>query len=456
MTTQRKITIAVALGAAPLLLLALEIGPDAGYVEVPGELGTCAAVGCHVGTANNPAFNGGIGVNATTYTPGVKQRLTVTVSDAAATQRAWGFQMTARNASSNATMAGTFASTDNNTTLMCASSNLRSQQEVPFSSSRPQTCPSSMVLQYIEHSLPGYNANRGKTGSATFEFDWTPPATDVGNITLFLSGNAANGDLTVNGDHIFTRRVTLTPAAAGPSPAIAANGVVNGASFQPGISPNSWFTILGTNLSSTTGTWDSAIVNGNLPTTLNGVSVSVAGKPAYVYFVSPTQVNAVAPDVGTGTVAVTVTNAGATSAAQTANSSTVHPAFFLYSGTNFAITTRHPDAALVGPASVPGTVAAKPGDVVILWGTGFGPTTPAAPFGVQIPGTATFSTANPVTVSVGSLPATVLGAAMAPTFAGLFQVAITIPDGAPTGDLPVVATVSGAQSPATSVIRIQR
>src|SRR5262245_44566766 len=340
MNRQRKLTIATAAGAlagVPLLLFALEIGPDAGYTGVPSELGTCASAGCHTGTANS--FTGSVTANTTTYTPGVKQHITVTVTDPAASQRAWGFQATARLASNSATMAGTFASTNNTTTLMCASANLRSQQEVPFSASRPQTCPASMTLQYIEHSLEGYTANRGKTGSVTFEFDWTPPDTASGNIDLYLAGNAANNDLTINGDHIFTGKITLTPGAAGTPPTISSNGVVNGASFTPGIVPNSWFTIQGSNLSSATGTWDNAIVNGNLPITLQGVSVSVGGKPAYVYFVSPTQINAVTPDVGAGSMAVTVANANGTSAASTVNSSATGPAFFLWVG-KYPVATR--------------------------------------------------------------------------------------------------------------------
>ena len=39
-----------------------------------------------------------------------------------------------------------------------------------------------MPLQYMEHSLTGYNASKGHTGSQTFEFDWTPPATAQGTV----------------------------------------------------------------------------------------------------------------------------------------------------------------------------------------------------------------------------------------------------------------------------------
>ena len=57
---------------------------------------------------------------------------------------------------------------------------------------------------------------------------------------------------------------------SGP-PTISQNGVVNGASFQPGMVPDSWVTITGTGLSSVTDSWDKAIVNGKLPTSLDGV-----------------------------------------------------------------------------------------------------------------------------------------------------------------------------------------
>src|ERR1022692_3294732 len=202
MERKRKLFIAktaVILGVIPVLIWAHEYGPDAGYCNVPKEGGSCAQSGCHVGTANASTNKGSIAVNfpnGATYTPGVKQHLTVTISDPATTQRAWGFQLTARNASASATLAGTFASTDALTTLMCASANRGQQLEVDYSATKAQTCPASLTLQYIEHSLTGYQSSLGHTGSYDYQsslghtgsydyqFDWTPPATNVGNITI--------------------------------------------------------------------------------------------------------------------------------------------------------------------------------------------------------------------------------------------------------------------------------
>jgi len=452
--------LAVATGAIPFLLWAYETGPDAGYTGVPKELGTCAgAAGCHVGTTNDSNNKGSVSVtfpDGMTYTPGVKQHLTVTISDPAATQRAWGFQLTARPASNTATMAGTFASTDNQTGVQCASStNLADELGSILLSTQPQTCPSTKPLSYIEHSLAGYTATRGQSGSVSYQFDWTPPATSVGNITVYVAGNAANGDLTVNGDHIYARTYTLTPqAATGNAPAISQNGVISGASFAPGIVPNSWVAIQGTNLASVTDTWDKAIANGKLPTSLDNVSVDIGGKPAYIYYVSPTQINVVAPDVGTGSMQVTVKNGSSTSAAVTANCSNFGPAFFLWVN-KYAVATRQDFSWAVANGTFSGvtTVPAKPGDVIILWGTGFGPTSPPVVPGQQV--TVASFTTNPVSVTVGGINAQVFGTALAPGFAALYQVAIQIPASAPDGDLPVVATVSGAQSPATTLITVK-
>src|SRR6516225_5039042 len=179
MERSRKLFVAkcaVTVAAIPFLLWAHEYGPDPGHCGVPNELGTCNQATCHVGTNVN-AGGGSVSVafpNGRNYTPGVKQHLVVTIADSA--QKAWGFQLTARPSNSSSTMAGTFASTDANTTLLCSPTNFFSQQEAPFVSGKTQTCPATMTLQYIEQSLTGYNASRGKPGSQSFEFDWTPPS----------------------------------------------------------------------------------------------------------------------------------------------------------------------------------------------------------------------------------------------------------------------------------------
>jgi uncharacterized protein (TIGR03437 family) len=472
MERQRKLIfakIAVVIGAIPLLLWAHEFGPDAGVCGVPKENGaistaqsavpgTCAQSSCHLGTANDPNNKGSVTVNfpnGLTYVPGVKQHVTVTVSDPIASQKAWGFQLTARTAANSNTQAGSFDSTDKFTGVECATANLGTESPLPLLSSS-QSCPANMVLWYIEHTLSGYNDSLGKTGSYTYQFDWTPPSSNVGNIVVYVAANAANGDLTTGGDHIYTKTYTLTPAAGGSGPTISSTGVVNGASFQPGIVPGSWLTIQGSNLSPTTDTWDKAIVNGKLPVTLDGVSVNVGSKQAFVYYISPTQINVQAPDVGTGPVPVTVTTPTGTSAAVTATVAQEAPAFFLWPNSQ-AVATRQDASLAVKNGTFAGatTVAAKPGDVLILWGTGFGPTIPPVSAGIQVPGDKQYNS-SPVTISLGTTSPQVFGCALSPGFAGLYQVAIQVPATMADGDYPLKATVSGTSSPDGVILSVKK
>jgi uncharacterized protein (TIGR03437 family) len=239
------------------------------------------------------------------------------------------------------------------------------------------------------------------------------------------------------------------------SPSIGA--AVNGASFQSPIVPNSWATITGSNLSPVTDTWANAIVDGKLPTKLDSVTVSVGGKPAYVYYISSGQINLIVPEVGAGPQQVIVTNSAGTSTAFAATVSTLGPAYFLWPG-NQAVATRQDFslAAKAGTFAGVTTVAAKPGDVIILWGTGFGPTSPAVPEGEETPSDKTYSTPTLPTVKINGVSATVYGAALAPGFAGLYQVAIQVPSSLGNGDWPVETTIGGVQSPIGAVLSVKQ
>src|SRR5450759_2759178 len=84
------------------------------------------------------------------------------------------------------------------------------------------------------------------------------------------------------------------------------------------------------NLAPQTDDWSRSIVNGALPTSLDGVSVTMGGKQAYVYFISPGQLNVLAPDVPAGPISVTVTTAAGASTAFSTTASAYGPAFFLW------------------------------------------------------------------------------------------------------------------------------
>jgi uncharacterized protein (TIGR03437 family) len=273
-----------------------------------------------------------------------------------------------------------------------------------------------------------------------------------GGSTLQLSATAS----TAGG----TYSVTVTGTGGGFTGIAVLNlivvtiDVVNAGSFQAGFASAAWMTILGTNLSPVTDNWANSIVNGELPTSLDGVTVTVGGQAAYVAYISPAQINALAPSVGAGTVPVTVSAPNGANTTAMVVAQTAQPAFFQWGA--YAVATHTDYTYAVKNGTFPETtVPSAPGDVIILWGTGFGPTNPAAPVGAEAPSGTICYAANPVTVTLGNTPVTVYGAAMAPGFAALYQVAIQIPESLAEGDYPVVATVSGAQSPSNVLLTVQ-
>jgi uncharacterized protein (TIGR03437 family) len=248
--------------------------------------------------------------------------------------------------------------------------------------------------------------------------------------------------------------------AAKPTPSSSGSGapnittVENGGSFAPGIAPSTWVTIKGSGLASDTRIWGASDFNGNqLPTSLDGTSVMIDNNPAFVYYISPTQVNVLSPvDSSSGSVTVQLTYNGAASNSMTAQMAEFAPAFFTFNGTYIAAT--HADGSLLGPTSLyPGsTTPAAPGETILLYGTGFGPTTPAIVNGQIQSGTA--MTNNAVTIEIGGVNVT-------PSFAGLsatgeYQFNVQVPASAANGDIAVVATVGGVSSPAaTTYITVQ-
>jgi uncharacterized protein (TIGR03437 family) len=223
-------------------------------------------------------------------------------------------------------------------------------------------------------------------------------------------------------------------------------GVVNGASFTAGgaVSPGSWVAIFGTGLAPAgdSRTWSSAteIVGGKFPVSLDGTSVTVNSKPAAVEFIQPSQVNIQAPDdAAVGPVQVIVDTATGATDSFTVNYATFAPGFF--AATAPYIVAQHADNSYITIAT-----PAKPGEVIVLWGTGFGPANPAVPAG------RVFSGANPlanaVTVTIGGQTAAVDFAGV--VGAGLVQINVHIPSSISNGDAAVVATVGAVSTQTTA------
>jgi protocatechuate 3,4-dioxygenase beta subunit len=248
---------------------------------------------------------------------------------------------------------------------------------------------------------------------------------------------------------------TPTEGTAPARPTLASSGaVVHGATINPGAAPGAWVTLFGDGLAGTERTWQAPdFTGGKLPESLDGVSVRVNNRPSAMYYVSQKQLNVLLPsDVALGTVQATVTNASGASDPVNVQVSDLLPGFFQF-GQEYAAAVRS-DGAYLGPTGLMAgvtTVPARPGDMVLLFGTGFGPTIPAAPSGEVFQGA--YPLTNTLTLRIDQTVANVAFAGLVSP--GLYQFNVTIPD-LPDGDHAITAQVGPARTVKLARLRIQR
>jgi uncharacterized protein (TIGR03437 family) len=236
----------------------------------------------------------------------------------------------------------------------------------------------------------------------------------------------------------------------------------------------SWLEIKGSNLADPSdprlkaatnpGQWTAGDFSGsNAPTVLDGISVSINGKPAYVWYLSPGQLNVQAPeDTATGNVAITVTNCKAASPAFTLTRRALAPGFLAPSnysatGTQYMVATFASDGAYVlntatGTAFGLNSRPAKPGDLIVAYGIGFGDVTPSILPGVIVG--QSNALVNPIVLSFGSTRATLSYSGLAGSFVGLYEFYITVPPGLPNGDYQINVTQNGTPVPQTMYLTV--
>jgi uncharacterized protein (TIGR03437 family) len=280
----------------------------------------------------------------------------------------------------------------------------------------------------------------------------------------FMSPGAAAGHTRLTGMVFFLRGCmpgsdrqfrsrAFTITAGPPGPQITQ--VVNAAAEDASIAPNTWVEIKGANLapSGDTRIWGgSDFVNNKMPTSLDGVSATVNGKPAFVYYISPGQINVLTPpDAMPNSVQVIVTSAGVVSSPFTVQAQALSPSFFLFNGGPYVAAT-HADGSYLGPASLfPGaTTPSKPGETIVLYANGFGPTTNPV-----VSGSITQSgSLSPLpAVKIGGVAATVVFAGLISP--GEFQFNVLVPPSLADGDQPVIATYNGTNTPSGALISVQ-
>ena len=161
-------------------------GPPPNHTGAPGQ-SNCTS--CHGGTVNSGSatrslvFNGN--PNLTSYTPGQTYTAVLTINQTGI--GTFGFQMISRNA--NNANVGTFIATN--------------------------TSETQVSNGYFQHNSGGITA--ATTGSKSWSFSWTAPATGTGTVSFYVATNAADGTGGTSGDAIYTNVFTLTEAAAAPS-----------------------------------------------------------------------------------------------------------------------------------------------------------------------------------------------------------------------------------------------
>jgi len=250
-----------------------------------------------------------------------------------------------------------------------------------------------------------------------------------------------------------------SPVGLAPDPLITATPtialVANAEGGVATIAPNSWMEIKGSNLgpAGDTRIWQSSdFVNNQLPTSLDGVSVTVNGQPAYVYYISPTQVNILTPpNALSGSVPVQVSDNGAIGANFMVQAQAESPSFFVFGGGPYIAAT-HGNGSYLGPTSLyPGlTTPAQPGETIVMYANGFGPTSTPVVSGSETQS----GTLSPMpAITIGGVAATV-------TFAGLvspgeFQFNVVVPPSLANGDQPTTAVYNGLTTQAGTLITVQ-
>jgi uncharacterized protein (TIGR03437 family) len=237
--------------------------------------------------------------------------------------------------------------------------------------------------------------------------------------------------------------------------------VTNAFGDVPQVAQNTWIAVKGTDLArpGDSRIWlGSDFVNGQMPTALDGVSVTLTGPngyqaSAYVYYISPTQINILAPpNLQPGVVQFQVNNNGAQSAPASVAVQSLSPSLFVYNGGPYVIAAHAIGGGIVGPTTLfPGSsTPAVPGETIVLVGNGFGPTSvPVTPGSSVQSGTLS---SLPV-ITIGGIQAEVQFAGLISP--GLYQFNVVVPKSAPSGDNSITATYGGSTTQSGTLLTVE-
>jgi uncharacterized protein (TIGR03437 family) len=270
------------------------------------------------------------------------------------------------------------------------------------------------------------------------------PGSGVGPAKITVTANSKNLGLGAYGASLMIQSpnalqpltVPVEYIVGGISSGITIFGVANPASHLAAVSPGGLLEIYGKKLSA--GPATAGLSANFLPYTLNGVTVTVNGRPAFLSYVGEDQINIQVPyEIGVGLATIGVNNNGEVSsyAVQVTPAS---PGIF-----------SDPSGAILPTSSV------KQGGTTTLYFTGAGEVNP-----LLLSGSAPSSTTSvsalpvpllPVSVTVGGQPAFIQFVGLVRQAVGVMQLNFTVPMNTPAGKQPIVVTVNGVASPPATI-----
>jgi uncharacterized protein (TIGR03437 family) len=316
--------------------------------------------------------------------------------------------------------------------------------------SRFESVSSITNLQIVETTSPFASGPQPLTRTFTLNTPLNPAG------EYYLSIVTSSGGVNC----LLSNEIDLLGAASSTPRIRPRMGVLQSFDNAQRLSPGTWIQVFGQRLAPLTRSWTGDDFQGSqAPTALENVRVLINGKPAFVSFISPHQVNARAPDdEPSGEFAVEVVNAAGTSNRISIPGSRASPALlttpaFLIAGKQY-VAALFPDfAAFAGPPGlIPGVSfrPAQPGDTLIAFAVGCGPPSPALPAG-QVP-SSPLSLAQPASVRLGDTEVRVQAFLAAQTL-GLCQFNIEIPN-LPDGDHRLTASIGGQPTGQTLYLKI--
>jgi uncharacterized protein (TIGR03437 family) len=251
-----------------------------------------------------------------------------------------------------------------------------------------------------------------------------------------------------------------------PQQTMTVSNVVNAATFKPGISPNAIFSIIGTGFAArgySRAVKEADLVNGRFPTVFSCIAVEFDGERVPILAVTDVQINAQAPSRPLPNPArvTVIRNPGRPEEIRVSwepiRTQPYAPGLFTFDGVSVAALSVQYDV-ISHPNRPPYGRYARPGEIVLLFANGFGPTEPSWQAGEITDRISWLRDA--VTIRIGAVtlrPEDVHYTGLAwGAISGLYQFNVRIPEQTPNGDIPITIETGGFRTQPEAVLPVMR